>query len=55
MDGVVAAHLNVDVDLASGAVLSTNQVLRRTLNPDLPTGLFDRNWTPPAAPTPISR
>ena len=46
VDGVVAAHRNVDIDLDTGAVLSTNQVTSRTLNPELPTNLFDRNYRP---------
>jgi len=45
VDGVVAAHRNLDIDLDTGAVLSTNQVTRRTLNPVLlPTNLFDRGY-----------
>jgi hypothetical protein len=44
VDGVVAAHRNVDSDLDTGAVLSINQMTRRTLNPELPTNLFDRNY-----------
>jgi hypothetical protein len=46
VDGVFAAHRNVDVDLSTNAVLSTNQVTRRILNPVLPAGLFDRTYTP---------
>jgi hypothetical protein len=47
VDGVVAAHRNVDIDLDTGGVLSTNQVTRRTLNPVLlPTNLFERNFRP---------
>lgn len=44
--GVVAAHRNVDIDLANGAVLSINQVTSRTLNPELPAGAFERSYTP---------
>ncbi|MGZ8283651.1 MAG: hypothetical protein ACXWUN_11995, partial [Allosphingosinicella sp.] len=46
VDGVVAAHRNVDIDLATGAVLATNQVNRRALNPPLPENVFDRNFGP---------
>ena len=48
VDGVVAAHRNVDVDLASGTELSTNQVRERLLNPAFPAGYFDRTWRPAA-------
>src|SRR4029453_3711569 len=44
VDGVVAAHRNVDYDLDTGAVLSTNQVTSRILNPELPTNLFEGNY-----------
>lgn len=46
VDGVLAAHRNVDVDLATGATLSTNQIRRRTLNPVLPEGQFERTYRP---------
>jgi hypothetical protein len=46
VDGVIAAHRNVDVDLDSGAELSVNQVRRRQLNPALADGYFDRGFTP---------
>jgi len=44
ISGVIAAHRNIDVDLANGAILATNQVTRRVLNPELPAGLFDRAY-----------
>ena len=44
--GVIAAHRNVDVDLDTGTVLSINQVIERTLNPELPEGLFARTYRP---------
>lgn len=47
VDDVLAAHRNVDVDLATGNQLSTNQVTRRTLNPALPDGLFARAYRHP--------
>jgi hypothetical protein len=46
ISGVVAAHRNVDVDLANGTVMATNQITRRVLNPELPAGLFDRAYIP---------
>lgn len=46
VDGVVAAHRNVDIDLANGSTLSTNQVTRRVLNPTLAENLFERTYTP---------
>lgn len=46
VDGVAAAHRTVDVDLANGTELSTQQVTSRRLNPDLPAGYFDRAYTP---------
>lgn len=46
VDGVIAAHLNEDYDLDSGALISSARVLTRRLNPDLPEGLFDRSYTP---------
>ena len=46
VDGVVAAHRNVDIDLATDAVLSTNQVTRRTVNPPRPANLFERSYRP---------
>jgi hypothetical protein len=46
VDGVVAAHRNVDVDLATGAELSRVQVASRILNPALPEGLFERGYKP---------
>lgn len=48
VDGVVASHRQVDVDLANGAELSTNRVTARLLNPAFPDGFFDRSWRPPA-------
>ena len=48
VDGVVAPHSNVDIDLATNDVLATNEVRRRTLNPALPRGLFDRSFETPA-------
>ncbi len=47
VDGVLAAHRNVDVDLATGNPLATNQVTRRMLNPALPDGLFARTYRHP--------
>ncbi|HYD73595.1 MAG TPA: hypothetical protein VEF55_10680, partial [Candidatus Binatia bacterium] len=46
VDGVIAAHLNEDYDLDSGALISTAHVLTRRLNPDLPEGLFERSYMP---------
>ncbi len=46
VDGVAAPHANIDVDLASGATLATNQVTRRILNPTLPDGVFERTYVP---------
>ena len=46
VDGVIAAHVNEDYDLDSGALISTARVLTRRLNPDLPEGLFERSYTP---------
>lgn len=46
VEGVVAPHRNVDVDLATGNVLASNRVISRTINPALPDGLFDRTYTP---------
>ena len=46
VEGVVAAHHNVDIDLADGSLLSVNQVTSRKLNPVLPAGLFERSYTP---------
>lgn len=45
-DGVVHSNRNEDVDLNTGKVLSTNRVLKRTVNPDLPEGLFERSYSP---------
>ena len=42
-EGVVAAHLNEDYDLATGKLLSTNRVLSRRINPPLQPDYFDRN------------
>jgi len=44
--GVVAAHRDIDVDLATGATLATHQVTRRVINPSLPDGVFDRSFGP---------
>lgn len=46
VDGVLAAHRNVDIDLATGNQLSVNQIRSRTLNPPLPAGLFERTYVP---------
>ena len=46
VEGVVAAHRNVDIDLADGSLLSVNQVTSRKLNPVLPAGVFERSYTP---------
>lgn len=46
VDGVVAAHLNEDYDIDSGAKISSACVLTRRVNPDLPERLFDRSFTP---------
>lgn len=46
VDGVRASHHDTDVDLATGAVLASHQVTRRTLNPALPDGLFARTYRP---------
>ena len=46
VDGVVAPHRNIDIDLATNAVLSTNQVTRRIVNPQLPANLFERSYRP---------
>jgi hypothetical protein len=48
VDGVVAPHRNVDLNLADGSVLSTNRVLARRINPSLPADHFDRNRPAPA-------
>ena len=45
-DGVVHSNRNEDIDLNTGQVLSTNRVLKRTMNPALPEGLFDRGYSP---------
>jgi hypothetical protein len=49
VDGIVAPHRQVDVNLANNAEMSTNHVRERLLNPSFPEGLFDRNWRPAAA------
>ena len=41
--GVIAAHRNEDYDLGTGKLLSTNRVLKRQVNPQLPADFFDRN------------
>jgi len=46
VEGVVAPHLNVDVDLDSGEVLATARTISRTINPALPDGVFERTYTP---------
>lgn len=46
VDEVVAAHRDLDVDLATGATLASHQVTLRLLNPRLPEGLFDRTYQP---------
>lgn len=46
VDGVVAPHLSEDYNIDTGALLSTARVLSRRLNPDLPEGLFSRNYHP---------
>ena len=46
IDDVIASHRQVDLDLATGGTLSTNQVTRRTLNPTLSAGLFERTYVP---------
>ncbi|WP_310468978.1 hypothetical protein [Sphingomonas sp.] len=48
VDGVTAAHLNIDIDLATGKLLSTNRVLARRINPALPSDHFDRDRRAPA-------
>ena len=48
VEGVVAPHRNVDLNLADGSVLSTNRVLARTLNPSFAADYFDRNRPAPA-------
>lgn len=48
VEGVVASHRQIDVDLADGTELSTNQVRERLLNPAFPSGFFDRAWRPAA-------
>lgn len=45
-DGVVHSNRNEDFDLNTGEVLSTNRVVKRTINPDLPAGLFERGYHP---------
>jgi hypothetical protein len=48
VDGVIAAHRQIDIDLANGVEISTNRVGERLLNPSFPKGYFDRSWRPPA-------
>lgn len=48
VEGVVAPHRNVDLNLADESVLSTNRVLSRQINPQLPADHFDRNRRAPA-------
>jgi hypothetical protein len=47
IEGVRASHRDTDIDLATGAVLATHRITRRTLNPALPEGLFERSYRPP--------
>lgn len=47
--GVVAAHADTDIDLATGKVLATHPVLRRQINPQLPADYYDRNRKAPDA------
>ena len=49
VEGAVAPHRNVDLNLADGSVLSTNRVLSRRINPQLPADHFDRNRGAPPA------
>lgn len=49
VEGVTAAHLNTDVDLATGKLLSTNRVLGRRINPRLELNHFDRDRRAPAS------
>lgn len=46
VEGVVAPHLDTNVDLATGNVLGTVRVFRRAINPTLPEGVFDRAYQP---------
>jgi hypothetical protein len=46
--GVVQAHNDTDIDLATGKALASHPVLRRQVNPDLPADYFDRNRPAPA-------
>lgn len=46
VEGVAAAHSNLDRDLLTGNVLATNQVVSRALNPALPDDYFARTYVP---------
>lgn len=48
VDGVIASHRSVDIDLANGKTLATSRVLARRINPTLPADHFDRNRRAPA-------
>jgi hypothetical protein len=48
VDGVIASHRSVDVDLATGKTLSTGRTLARRINPVLKESYFDRNTRAPA-------
>lgn len=45
-DGVLYSNRNEDIDLNTGETLSTNRVLSRAINPELPEGLFERGYQP---------
>jgi len=47
VQGVVASHRQQDYDLGTGALLSTNHVTRRVLNPILTASLFNRDFVAP--------
>ncbi|MEO5612605.1 MAG: hypothetical protein ABIT68_07595 [Sphingomicrobium sp.] len=47
VEGVLAAHLGTDFDLATGKVLSTNRTLARRINPRLAADYFDRDRRAP--------
>jgi hypothetical protein len=48
VDGVVASHRSVDIDLATGKTLSSGRTLSRRVNPPLVADYFDRNRRAPA-------
>jgi hypothetical protein len=48
VDGVVASHRSVDIDLATGKTLSSGRTLSRRINPPFVADYFDRNRRAPA-------